>query len=379
MPTLASRTLGRAIALSSVCAVLAACGSDLRLPGGPNLSPQQRAERFPMAHDEFAKLGYRVDWTGFGVMTRGGTATHVLVTADAIYILESGTVVTALDTSNGARRWSEELATPLTRFVGMAEASDGVIIASEADLFFCDFESGNVRDRQRLGNIVNTPPILVGNIAVFGTVGSGVMGHLTIRGVTLWGYTMEGTIDQSLAEVGGAIGAVSRTGEVVFVDGSTGALLMQSRIFDGTSVPPAASNSLMFIASEDQSLYAFSPLSPRPVWRVRAEAPIRDRPVFHDGTLYCTIPGDGLTAFREDGTARWNNPAVTGHVVGSVGGRLIVWNGEKAFLVDPAANGAIREEAALEGVRHLLADRFEDGNIYAVSDLGVVRKLVRAR
>lgn len=373
------RALCRRLGLAVMCGLMGSCGtSDFRTGRASHLSPEVRAQRFPMVHDAYAKLGYRVDWTGFAVMSRGGTASHFLVQDDLCFVLESGSLVTAIETSNGAMRWSEELATPLTRFVGLARQGNQLLVSSEADLYFCDTETGTVHTRQDLGNIVNTPPVLVGNIAVFGTVGSGLMGHLMVHGVSMWGYTMNGTIDQSLAVVGGAIGCVSRAGEVVFVDGATGSLIMQTRIFDGTSVPPASSDSLMFIASEDQSLYAFSPMSPSPAWRYRSDRPLRERPVFHNGTLYCTIPGLGLTAFAEDGRVMWSSPKVTGHVVGVSGGRLVVWNGSSAFLVDPA-RGDVRDEASVPGVRHLVADRFVDGSLYAVSDLGVVRKLVRTR
>jgi hypothetical protein len=179
--------------------------------------------------------------------------------------------------------------------------------------------------------------------------------------------------------MGNTLGFISHTGDVLFLDGATGAGFVRCKMFLGTRVPPAASNDLMFIASKDQSLYAFSPSSPAPVWRHRTNVTLRYQPVYHEGTVYCAIDGEGLTAFAEFGDAgrgniKWVSKGVYGHVIGVRAGRLLVWDGHDACLVDPA-NGDLIERTSLGDVAELVPDKFVDGNLYLATPAGVVAKL----
>jgi outer membrane protein assembly factor BamB len=132
----------------------------------------------------------------------------------------------------------------------------------------------------------------------------------------------------------------------------------------------------MFVASLDQSVYAFSPEGASTVWRHRTGAPLRVQPTATADRLYCAIPGEGLTAF-ESGTGRvlWTTKGFQGSVVGTNHGRLLAWDGTDAALID-AARGDIIERAALTGASMLKPDKFDDGKLYVVSKSGVVARLL---
>jgi outer membrane protein assembly factor BamB len=137
---------------------------------------------------------------------------------------------------------------------------------------------------------------------------------------------------------------------------------------------------MMFVASLDHSLYAFSPASPTPVWRHRTDTPLRHEPAYHNGVVYCAVDGTGLVAFDArgfNGNAKelWTSPGVIGTVVGMRKGRLLVWTGTEGILIDPA-DGSIVDRATLSKVNMLKTDAFVDGNLYAVSEDGVVVKLL---
>jgi outer membrane protein assembly factor BamB len=153
-------------------------------------------------------------------------------------------------------------------------------------------------------------------------------------------------------------------------------------MFKGPSHTPAASETTLFVASRDHSLYAFSADGGVQLWQFRTDAPIEGIPTYHDGRVYCAVPRLGLTAFdAANGKPLWSLKDNTGHVVCVRNGRLVVWmpdadgkSGGQALLVDPAS-GDVIERAELEQVAMLRPDAFVDGNLYLVSPSGVVTKL----
>jgi outer membrane protein assembly factor BamB len=160
------------------------------------------------------------------------------------------------------------------------------------------------------------------------------------------------------------------------VDGATGSLIGRNRIYRGVSTRPVADpeQGIVFIASLDQSLYAFSAEGGGLLWKYGTAGALREQPTFHNGRLYCGIPGQGLVAFEgSTGAIVWTARGVHGEVIGTSKGRLIVWDGSRATLLD-AQRGDVIDRAALEGVRSIVPDRFDDGNLYIASDSGIVAK-----
>ena len=168
---------------------------------------------------------------------------------------------------------------------------------------------------------------------------------------------------------------------MLIFDPATGMGRGRARISGGPGAPLAASDSMLFVASVDQSLYAFDAADCSLAWRRRTEAALRERPVYHDGKLYCSIPGTGLTCFEaETGRETWSARDVRGHVIGLRAGRLVVWApaagsgaGGSAWTLDPST-GQVIERVSLEHVSHVFTDTFVDGNLYTGTPNGVVAK-----
>jgi len=357
------------------CAMLGCSSGDTQY-----MNAQERFEAFQPPLDTYAKMGYRRDWTGFPTMTAGGTVEFIDVLGDVVVVEESSNVLTVLEEGSGATRWFEQVASPLTKFVGNIRDDKHLISASESEAYFFDVETGNLVDKQPLDKVVNTRPVLVNDRLVFATSLGEIFAQLKTIGFRVWGNRISGSIQTNPAVMGPLLGFVSSTGEVIILDAATGVGQMRTQIFVGSDVDPAASDSMMFVASLDHSLYAFSPTSPAPVWRKRTEAPLREKPTYHDGRVYCSIDGTGLVAFDsrgENGNAKevWTAKGVSGTVVGMRKNRLIVWNGSEVVMLDPA-DGGIVDRAPLPDVAFLKTDKFVDGNLYTCSSGGVVVKLV---
>lgn len=365
--------------IAAVLSVQAGCESNDRA----TISTQERVDRFRPATSEYSTLGYRHVWTGFPTITAGATIESVDIFDDVLAVQESAGWLSIMETSSGLVRWSDQLGNSLTKSLGVSRDDRRIMCSTETEIFFLDIDTGTLVGKQRLEKVGNTKPELVDNLVVYGAAGGAIFGSVKLEGYRAWGASMPGTIEVNPARMGTTLGFVSSTGDILFVDGATGSGFVRSKMFMGTQVQPAASNDLMFVASRDQSLYAFSPASSAPVWRHRTSVPLHERPVYYNGTVYCSIDGEGLTAFGEYGNGgrgeiKWVSKGVFGYVAGVRGGRLLVWDGKDACLVDPT-NGDLIERVALKDVAVIAPDNFVDGNLYLSTPQGVVVKLTPRR
>lgn len=341
-------------------------------------TPQQRADSTPSQAEQWSKLGYRLDWRGFPTMLPGETVRFLDILGDVVAVQESAGVVSVLEARSGITRWSDQVAGRLTKFVGNIREGDRLLVSSESEVYFYDIATGNLKNKQRLAQVVNTKPVKVNDILVYGCANGQLLGHYTINGFRAWGSGLTGSIetDPLLLGTSGRIAISSTTGDLIIIDGQTGLSQGRGKMFAGPGAPFAASDVALYIASSDQSLYAFNADTGAQIWRKRTEAPLVRKPVLHDGRLYCDLGGKlGLTCM-EPGTGKevWHNEKVTGEVVAIRNKRLVVWNGTTAATLDPA-KGVIVESVKLDNIAMIKADALVDGNLYAATSNGIVSKL----
>lgn len=353
------------------------CAGDERFSSTPE---ERGPEAYKATAAGMSKLGYRWDWSGFTVPASGEGVIFLDAFADIVVAQDTSSKLSVIEASSGRVRWFSELANRSTKFVGTVRDKDPVrgdrlVACSEAEAFLLDVQTGNVLGRQHFEKVVNTRSLLIGPIAWFGTPNGEMLGHLLTRGVKFNGYQMPGAIEQPLVRIGTTIAAVSQAGEVAFIDASSGTLIGRTRIYGGTASEPVASDTLMYVASLDQSLYAFNTAG-QTVWRKRTSKPVFGQPTLVGPTLYCTIADSGFTAFdAASGKERWSNKDVGGTAIGLRNKRLLVWDGKTLSLVDENNGGTI-ERVEFPGVLRFSLDKFADGNLYAVNRAGVIGKFV---
>ena len=166
---------------------------------------------------------------------------------------------------------------------------------------------------------------------------------------------------------------VSQVGEVVFLDVLTGRAKGRDRISGGLANDPITDGYRLFIASEDQSVYAYDAATSERLWRHRTSRPLRTQPVYWDNVIYYSSAADGLVALNgDDGTPLWTLPELgNAWVVAMRDGLIVAWDGRVASTVDPEY-GDVISRVELPGVRGLRTDRFVDGNLYAVAGPGKI-------
>lgn len=366
--------------LGALAALNSGCSSETYSVGKDRTADQRLADFKPDA-EQWAKLGYARDWTGFPAVTGSLPIQHILPGADSVAVLEAGSQLSILEAATGNRRAAAELANPLTRFVGLERDGDRVYAISEAEVFTVDAQTGILRDRKHFEKIVSTPPARFGNLLICGSPSGEIMAHAAtgaIGGVKTWGFGTGGAITRRPVLIGDVVGSVSQSGAVVFLDAATGGLQGRNSIYKGVEVDPVSDGTTMFIASDDQSVYGFSPYGGSMLWQYRTPHPLRVQPTAHAGRLYCAIPGEGLVAFDgPSGNVLWRCKGFADGVVVAINrNRLLAFNGKQAALIDPD-RGDILEQADLPGVRMLKPDAFVDGNLYVVTESGIVAKYLR--
>lgn len=370
--SLLGRGLLAAAALGVVAAGVAGCRG-----GGPPPSADSRRASFPIPDAEYAKLGYRIDWIGYPDLSSGRHKVDMIEAYDdAVLTLEGGSTVSCLSSSDGSRRWAEQLSSQLERFVGLGREGRRVLVSAEDEVYLLDIDTGTIRDRQRHSRIVSAAPVPYGPTLIYPSGTGELFAHVltaTVDGVKAWGHGFGESLERRPVMIGNAVGAVSQHGEVRFLDAASGALVGRARIFKGPATDPVATGLAMYIASADQSIYAFRPDGGM-LWQHRTPVVLRWQPTARERVVYCAVDGVGLLALdAARGTVLWTAEDVLGTVVGTNRGRLVVWDGRQATLLD-AARGDVIERATLPRVRLFKPDRFDDGNLYVVSESGVVAK-----
>lgn len=368
--------------LAAACLLITGCASSTESEAQLNQTGVQRAESTPAQNEQWDKLGYRLQWRAFATVRggAGGSSGHITFFAplgDVLVAQDSSSDITVIEANSGSRRWSDRVGSPLIRCYGAVRDQKRLIASTESEVLFFDIETGTLSTKQKLADVATTAPAQVGEVLVFGTASNVVLGHHLRSGYRLWGTLMNAPTEVAPIAVGpdGIVGMVSREGDVAFTSAATGTTVGRGKIFDGPNAELAASDTVMFIASRDHSLYAFTREGGSQLWRIRTEAPLRWSPTYIDGTVYCDLGADGLSAIdATTGNVLWNNKRIAGHVVVLNKGRLLVFDGSRASTLD-AKDGSLVETVVLQDTHFLVADSVKGGSLYAVSSGGVIAKI----
>ncbi len=335
------------------------------------------ADGFRIAHDDWAHLGYQWDWTSKPFISARGHLTMFETAGDLVIAQESGSNISVLETRSGRMLWTSQLGSRFTKYVGSVRDGDVILTSSAAELLELGATSGNLVAKSRFKFLVSSPPVLVGNIVIYASDSGKLLAHNRDTGVIAWAYGLDGPINVQPVLVGNRIvSAVSSGGDVIFLDPFTGASVGRARISGGVASRPVADTDRLYIASLDQSIYAYDALGGDLAWRVRTEFPIRSQPTLHESVLYISLEGHGLTAFDTiDGSLIWRNNKIGGTVIGVRDGELVVWDGSDLALVDIDRGDVIRRHR-FPGAVMLKTDAFVDGSIYVVGRSGVIVRFV---
>lgn len=385
-----SRTMWQLLSVTAALAL--ACGGckagkkndpDAAKPDATKPVATKQAElstAFPARFEDWREMGYRLDWIGLPFLGSqpGARLVNINAFSDIIAAQIDDSTVSVLDAANGERRWSTDLTGPLTKWVGMTRDpadSNRLMVASESEAFVLAVSTSNLLVRERFARVVNTAPIWIGRNAYFGTNTGEILAHVVGRGIKQWGFMASGSIDAQPVTIGDTLASVSAGGDVTFLS-LDGTLRGRNRVLSAVVADPVTDGNSFYIASLDQSVWAFEP-NGRQLWRHRTAGRLTTSPTVWNGTVFVDVPGAGLVALdAATGQAKWGEKGgdgseksrAKGTVIATRAGRLLVHDasGNTLTLVDPET-GDIVKEISIKGIDRIVTDTFNDGALYAVS------------
>jgi outer membrane protein assembly factor BamB len=359
---------------------LAGCESAPRTkPSTITGSTLERLDRFAIDREALTDLGVRVDWRSTLPVGSNTRLVHIDAYSDIVVTQTADTLLSVINADTGAIQNVNELSNRVTTLVGNTRLGDAIVSSTNNDVFFIEPTSGELLDRQSYDAVISAKPVAFQSVLLATTIEGIVFAHTTsLGGYPLWRFGTRDPIDTSVTLSGNSLIAVTRSGRVVALDATSGVLLGENSIFSGPREnTPVASDTTVYIASPDQSIYAFDGSNATLLWRVRTARPLIRQPTLIGTTLYVPTDDQGLLALdAATGQRLWNAPDVLGEVLTEHNGRLLAWHNGRVWSLD-ASDGSLRAAHDLPGITELVADSVTNGAIYAVSDANVVAKLVQ--
>jgi outer membrane protein assembly factor BamB len=362
-------------------------GLSLVAGGCQHLSPQKPAELPALRgsegidRDAYSKLGYTLGWSGFAGIDRsnGAKVFRAVVADDLVLVQDNKGSVSALKASSGQLVWATQVETAGADFMGLARDGNRVIAATQSEVFVLDAESGVQLSRQRLERSMSSEPVMISGLLVYGSSMGAAAAHQTRAGFSAWQYTLDGPVFAPATRVDATGVAISTgSGKVSVFDASTGTLRGGNRMFDRTEGKMAAGDGAVYVASLDQSLYAFSTRNGLKLWQVRSDVPLTRGPYVvstGDGAMVLVqMPGRGLLAVDgQTGAQRWLSKEVSGDVVAVKGKQLVTFDAVSnvASTIDPST-GKVVSSVTLERVKHFVQGSGQ--SVYVVSNEGEVSR-----
>lgn len=327
-------------------------------------------------HGAWAELGYQWQWTGYPPLQPGATIEHARAYNDLLTFMGSASTISVLEASTGKVRWSRQLDRRTTRFVDPVRRDETLYAASDTALWELNLTNGNTIDRDDLGTLINTSPLISGNLAIFGTLSGELFAWQMENDFKLWSYKFDGPINVPAIQIDDKyIAAVSGKGEVRTLESANAHTGMSVRIAGGTDADLLTDGLGLYIASLDQSIYAFDTTDGFRFWRIRSSAPVTVQHTLYQGVIYATTRDKGLMAIDSaTGEVIWNNTETGGWALTVVGEHeLIVWSGYEMLSIDKD-RGDIIARLPLADVSGVRTDSLTDGNIYVITNEGSVAK-----
>lgn len=373
--TIAPRIFVTASALTAAL-LLAGCAGPGSSRSAAQTDPRPgRQSGLTIDHNAWSRLGYQWDWTGAPYVAEGANIAIVTPTESDVIVADSANFFTVLEPNSGDIRWAAQLERRIARYVGVVPIPGGETFwaVGTGKVQEIELRSGNTVREQALGMEVTTEPVIAGDKLIFGTGSGGLLAHNVTTAFKSWAYQLDGAIDANPVEVApGLVATVSRGGDVATHATETGSMIARAKIAGGVEANPISDGDLVYVASLDQSVYAFEAESGRRVWRHRTPAPIVVQPTLWDGLLYVSLE-QGLTALDAfTGDVVWQNTDIQGWVCGTRDGELLVWNGLHLMLID-ADRGDLIDSVDVPGAIGIKVDRFEDPDVYVVTTTRVAR------
>jgi outer membrane protein assembly factor BamB len=365
--------------LAAAVLATAGCGTGQIFGPKPEPAPAPLMGSESVDRAGYATIGYGLAWSGFAAVdeSAGGKSSNLAILDDLVFVTSTTTATSALSSSTGKLRWAAVLGTSGSQITSLARQGSRLLATTGAAVSIVDVATGNLIGRQPFRTLAGTAPAVAGDTLVLGGEGGMLFGHLPASGAEAWRYRMPARMTLDPMSLGGPlVAAVSVDGTVAMFDGINGQRTGAFSMFDNAGGPPAMGDGALFIASEDQSIYALNIPDASRRWQVRTDRPLSGASSYADGKVFIAVPDRGLMALdAKSGKQLWLAPRVSGSVIGQRGGRLLTWDGvSKIFRTIDPSTGAVVATLNVPSASIVRLSKPIDGDLYVVTARGEISK-----
>ncbi len=329
---------------------------------------------YPVEPGHARQLGYDVRWVHDLPLGPGQSVSRVLEDAGTLLTVETPeNIVTAISPETGNTLWKTVVGTRLETVVGMTSDDRWVYVNTATRLFKLARRGGVIKSVGDLQYPVNSSPLKIGRLAVFGSDVGNVFAHHLDDGYTKWAYGLGAPIQAALVQAERDLFAVDTAGRYAMLDTTSGKLLWRGQFYAGVSSNPTIHNGFVLAASEDQSLYSLGQTNGKDRWPAyRSEARLTTTPVVHGGGIFLNEPGVGLSGIAADtGERHWQFEGDARPF--AVNGKTLVAHGDGFLVTLNMFNGDVRNTVP---TRPLLSAQSDDrGRLLLCSTRGSLTRL----
>jgi outer membrane protein assembly factor BamB len=358
----------------------------------------RRAEldaRFVIGPTAARELGHRIMWQ----TTVGAPVVRFDVFAGDVFTVDADNHLTRVDRGNGDQVWSITANDPNDRVWGITpgmppsdglpwgqNANDRLYLTCDPAVFEIDHATGAILGRQNLDKVPSTEVVRYENYLLFGTRTGQIVWHQYLVGQEWRANQLLGPITATPTLVGNSnVAVASRGGTVLLLDAKSAGRLWGDKVFSGVTAPLSSGGGYIFLAGDDQYLWAFDARTGRVMWRYFTESPLNTRPIYvpvpgtDKGMVMQWVETEGLVCLDAnpgdtiEGKVLWRLPEARGEGLGLIGERLAVWDGDARILrLIDVTNGAVARTVAMPQVSDV---RLVGDSIFATGDDGRLSRL----
>ncbi len=345
---------------------------------GDNKDDEQVEDPLLADVDEAAKLGYRVQWQiNLGLAGAEHIEMITPLPGNRLAIFESGNIIHLVDARSGNTIWRSSIGHVSEIFTRAQVVGGNLLLCSQSQMYTLRLDNGGIRDVLKFPALSAQTPLIDRGLVISGSPSGLLFAQSLTSGIVQWRYQMSAAVMAPLVVADGLVIATDGSGNVAVLSQGSGRIVWRSfqPPWGATTAEPAANADSIFIASEDQKLYAFDRTGGTLIWEYIAETKLTTGPTIFKNKLLQYVPGRGTVALdtltREE---YWRSPELKGDPAQLNGNDLMVLDGTDVKLVD-FDNGEVIETVSFPRADRLFSDARANGNLYLIHDGGKILKL----
>ena len=301
---------------------------------------------------------------------------HAQLLGDVLIIVEEPTnLVTAVSLRDCSTPWHRVVGNPVQKLFQPQRRDDQILINTESEIFLLDSDTGVSQGRQTLASPVNHRSDLTGELAIFGSMNGLIFAHNLDTGQVEWRKRMDDTVVAAPTVLHNQVFVADRTGLCRMLSAITGEYLWHFKTFGPVTAKAPTSRLLVFVASEDESLYALDRRTGSRQWIHRAGQPLKESPVIIDDLLFLNVAGKGMLAIEWEGATggnvRWEF-ASQAQPVALINQRLLV-NTTKHLVLIESDSGKTYKQVPVRRLQTVIG--LDNGGILLISPKGKILRI----